>query len=172
MSEALLERKLIARRQGYELWRERSLVEFDVGIISDPNPDGSLEEFAEQIDGRHIVEVEIAYTPDGAYIGNEKTAEFLIHNKGIMPELMLGAKVCSIGFCERERKWYGWSHRAIYGFKIGDVAKEGDCVCSSGWLDDYLAEHPEKDLSLPVGFEAKTLDDCKRMAIAFAESVG
>lgn len=29
----------------------------------------------------------------------------------------------------------------------------------------------EENKSLPVGFEAKTDDDCKRMAIAFAESV-
>jgi len=32
-------------------------------------------------------------------------------------------------------------------------------------------EHPDADLSLPVGFEAKTTDDCKRMAIAFASGV-
>lgn len=25
-------------------------------------------------------------------------------------------------------KWYGWSHRAIYGFKVGDKVKKGDCA--------------------------------------------
>ena len=24
-----------------------------------------------------------------------------------------------IGFSEKEQKWYGWSHRAFYGFKVG-----------------------------------------------------
>ena len=105
-------------------------------------------------------------------IGKPDVAAFLCDKNGIAPELSEpDARVCSIGFSVREQKWYGWSHRAIYGFKIGDVAVEGDCVCSSGWTDAYLAEHPEDDLSLPVGFEAKTLDDAKRMAIAFAESV-
>jgi len=31
--------------------------------------------------------------------------------------------------------------------------------------------HPEADESVPVGFEAKTLDDAKRIAQAFAASV-
>jgi len=25
-------------------------------------------------------------------------------------------------------KWYGWSHRAVYGFKVGDKIKKGDCA--------------------------------------------
>ena len=113
-----------------------------------------------------------ATTPDGAYIGSSKDAFFLCRTKGIHPELRTPeSNVCSIGFCEREQKWFGWSHRAIQGFGIGDVVEEGDCCATSGWTDDYLAEHPEEDASLPVGFAAKTLDDAKRMAEAFAESV-
>ena len=93
--------------------------------------------------------------------------------RGIKPEKVNpDESVCSIGLCAYENKWYGWSHRAIYGFTIGDIVKEGDCTASSGWTDEYLADHPEEDLSLPVGFEAKSLDDARRMAIAFAESVG
>jgi len=116
--------------------------------------------------------VKSAYTPEGYYIGDKRTAYFLCSKKGIKPELIDPShKVCSIGFCPSEQKWYGWSHRAIFGFGIGDVVKEGDCTTTSGWIDEYLEEHPEKDLSLPVGFEAKTLEDCKRMAIAFADSV-
>ena len=113
-----------------------------------------------------------AYTPDGDYIGTPKWARLLIIKRGIKPEKVNpDHNVCSIGFCADENKWFGWSHRAMYGFTIGDVAKEGDCVTTSGWIDEYLAEHPEADLSLPVGFEAKTMDDAKRMAVAFAESV-
>ena len=113
-----------------------------------------------------------AYTPDGDYIGLSRDAYRLCNKRGIKPELANSShSVCSIGFCEKENKWYGWSHRAMYGFTIGDIAKEGDVVTQSGWIDEYLAEHPEADLSLPVGFEAKTMEDAKRMAIAFAESI-
>lgn len=114
-----------------------------------------------------------AYTPSGDYIGNPKMAYRLCKVRGIRPEKSdPRANVCSIGFCGKEQKWYGWSHRAIYGFGIGDTVKEGDCCASSGWTEDYLKEHPEKDRSLPVGFVARTLEDCKLMAIAFADSVG
>ena len=118
-------------------------------------------------------ETTIAVTPEGHWIGDVKQADYLCGKRGIKPELRdANRSICSIGFCEAEQKWYGWSHRVIFGFGVGDVVSEGDCTASSGWTDEYLAEHPEKDLSLPVGFRAKTLDDAKRMAIAFADSVG
>ena len=117
--------------------------------------------------------MKIARNLNGDYIGLSRDAYRLCNKRGIKPELANpDHSVCSIGFCADENKWFGWSHRAIYGFTIGDVVKEGDCTASSGWIDEYLAEHPEDDLSLPIGFEAKTIDDAKRMAIAFAESVG
>lgn len=65
--------------------------------------------------------------------------------------------VCSIGFSETEQKWYGWSHRAFYGFEIGDTVDEGDVVVG----DD-----------IKVGFKVKTLEDAKKLAKAFAEGVG
>lgn len=61
----------------------------------------------------------------------------------------------SIGWSEKEQKFYGWSHRAIYGFKIGDVVKKGHCG------EEYLG----------VGFKAKTKEDCMKMAVAFSKSV-
>ena len=116
--------------------------------------------------------IKSAYTSDGYYIGDSKRAYRLIVTRGIKPELASSDnKVCSIGFCEKEQKWYGWSHRAIFGFGIGDVVKEGDCTAMSGYTDEYLKENPEADKSLPVGFIAKTDEDARRMAIAFADSV-
>ena len=116
------------------------------------------------------------YTPAGDTIGNLEKAQYLCDKLGIAPQPRRDEDIgtgqqCSIGFCEQEQKWYGWSHRAIYGFGVGDVVKEGDCAASSGWTDDYLEMHPEADESVPVGFEAKTLDDAKRIAQAFAASV-
>lgn len=64
----------------------------------------------------------------------------------------------SIGFSEKEQKWYGWSHRAIYGFKVGDKCKDGDCGVGDGY-------------TFKPGDKLKTLDDCKQRAIDFAHSV-
>ena len=166
-------RKLVERRDNYEIWDETSLVEISVGVLDDAgDPEGTQEVVGvlEDMSGR-LVTVTVGRTSEGAYIGDLKTTTFLCEEKGIAPEPMNGGSVCSIGFCEREQKWYGWSHRAIYGFGVGDVVSEGDCTASSGYTDDYLKDHPEADTSLPVGFRAETLDDAKRMAEAFAESV-
>jgi len=32
-----------------------------------------------------------------------------------------------VGFSPKDNKWYGWSHRAIYGFTVGSTCKIGDC---------------------------------------------
>ncbi len=128
-----------------------------------------------------IVSMISAFTPKEEYIGDIDWA-IKLHEKGIIPEVMPQKKgnkkvnggagcTCSIGFCEKENKWYGWSHRAMFGFGIGDKVKKGDCTNSSGWTEEYLKDHPEEDYSLPVGFEAKTIKDAKKMASAFADSV-
>lgn len=117
------------------------------------------------MEGNDAVEMDAVYNAAGVYVGDNETADFLAE-KGILPEPKRPtSNVCSIGFSTKDQKWYGWSHRALYGFGIGDIAKEGDCVCETGSCD------PSADLSVPVGFGAKTLDDAKRMAIAFADSV-
>jgi hypothetical protein len=118
------------------------------------------------MEGNDPVEMNAVYNADGIYVGDTETADYLA-SKGILPEgRTTRSSVCSIGFSAKDQKWYGWSHRAIFGFSIGDVATEGDCVCEPGSVD------PAQDVTVPVGFTAKTLDDAKRMAIAFAESVG
>jgi len=112
------------------------------------------------------------YTEQGDYIGSfDNMTMGLLSKYGILPEKSDPKNnVCSIGKSFQDGKWYGWSHRAIFGFEIGDIVKEGDCCATSGYTDDYLKDHPDPYV-LPVGFEAKTEEDCKRMAIAFAESV-
>lgn len=65
---------------------------------------------------------------DGGYIGNLKDTDFLTKQKGIAPQRIdEKTKTCSIGFSEKDQKWYGWSHRAIHGFTIGSKVKMGDC---------------------------------------------
>ena len=50
-------------------------------------------------------------------------------------------------------KWYGWSHRAMYGFGIGDKVKKGDCA------------YTNKEYTI------KTDEQAKQTAINFADSV-
>jgi len=112
------------------------------------------------------------YNEFGEYVGSIKDAVTLLEKYFIIPEKsFIDHNVCSIGKSLKDGKWYGWSHRAIHGFSIGDEVKEGDCCNMSGWTDDYLKEHPEENKSLPIGFIAKTEEDCKQMAIAFAECI-
>jgi hypothetical protein len=116
--------------------------------------------------------VKMAYNQAGDSIGDLDMAIMLCDDKGILPQKSSPEhNVCSIGFCQREQKWYGWSHRAIHGFEVGDSVSEGDCCAESGWVDGITPEgDPDPDI-LPVGFVASTLDDAKLMAIAFASSV-
>jgi hypothetical protein len=167
-----------------------------------------------------------AETPNGDYIGNSKIAHRLCVILGIKPEKASEKhNVCSIGFCETEKKWYGWSHRAIYGFGIGAEVSARDCAyvpvnmedarldairfwsCEShinveavqsededgktcfdvSWTNvDDPDLIPNERIRGKIGgvrhyppeefgrgeWVAKTLDDAKTMAVAFAESVG
>lgn len=60
-----------------------------------------------------------------------------------------------VGFSPTNNKWYGWSHRAIYGFSVGSTCKKGDC--------HYTPEKGE--------WVAQTMEDAKQMAIDFNEGV-
>lgn len=73
----------------------------------------------------------VAYTKDGNYIGSEENARWLLKyniTEHVQPHS--DGKTCSIGFNPVEQKWYGWSHRAIYGFGIGSTVEKGDCAYS------------------------------------------
>lgn len=63
-----------------------------------------------------------------------------------------------IGFNVEEQKWYGFTHRGYGSYGIGYVAKEGTVVTTPHILN-----------SVPVGFTCKTLEDCKRLAIATSD---
>lgn len=58
-----------------------------------------------------------------------------------------------IGFNREEQKWYGFTHRGFGSFGIGFKVEPDYAVAA------YL----------PEGFECKTLDDCKKAAIAMSE---
>ena len=107
---------------------------------------------------------------DGSYIGTTDVFNVLKGKGIIYMEGIDGSSVACIGLSE-DGKWYGWSQYTIHGFGIGDVVQEGDLTTTSGYTDDYVIQHPEDDKSLPVGFTAYTMNDAKRMAIAYASAV-
>jgi hypothetical protein len=94
--------------------------------------------------------------PNGGHI-DPKTADYLINTRGIKPTLRKPElSTCTIGYCERAGKWYGWSHRAIQGFGIGYKVGARSSVRTD---------------KTPKGFIAKTPEDCRLLADIFAESV-
>lgn len=111
---------------------------------------------------------------DGGYIGSERDYKLLVEEYGLILIQKTNPldNTCSIGYSPKENKWYGWSHRALYGFTIGDVVKKEDLTSTSGFTEEYRIQHPDEDMALPVGYKAKDLNGAKRMAIAFAEAVG
>jgi hypothetical protein len=63
--------------------------------------------------------VKSAYSKEGEYIGEPDFAESLWKKYGIERFELRTPKsnVCSVGWSPKNLKWYGWSHRAIQGFK-------------------------------------------------------
>ena len=67
----------------------------------------------------------------------------------------------NVGFSPSKKKWYGWSHRAITGFGVGDKKFEANF---KGKTDTTpFSQHGTQD--------CKTLDDAKEAARRFAKYV-
>ena len=72
---------------------------------------------------------------DGSYlarVGLENELSYLL-KAGVTEQIQesgvddgLSCSAC-IGFNPKEQKWFGWSHRAIFGFGIGSECKKGMC---------------------------------------------
>jgi len=75
------------------------------------------------------------YNLEGHYVGDYAIAKMLM-DRGIEPQLAnITDKVCSIGYCQAESKWYGWSHRAIGSFGMGSEVKFGDLAYMPSTVD-------------------------------------
>lgn len=86
----------------------------DVVPSSIPDDDGMV--YTSKVDGSYLTRT-----------GMEKSLKYLL-KRGITDQIQSnnGNTAC-IGFNPTKQKWYGWSHRAIYGFTIGSTCKKGDC---------------------------------------------
>lgn len=49
-----------------------------------------------------------------------------------------GKNTASLAWVESEQKWYGWSHRAVFGFGIGSETKKGDCGYIPIDINDFI----------------------------------
>lgn len=95
-------------------------------IKNDPHPELGLPNFPIYIskyDGSYITAV-----------GHEKRIKFLA-DREITEQLTHG-----VGFSLKDGKWYGWSHRAIHGFKVGSKCKVGDCHFRPKDTHDFLKD--------------------------------
>ena len=75
------------------------------------------------------------------FVGNEK--DFKVYLKRGIKQLQsrVGGKTTCLGFNEEEQKWYGWSHRAMFGFGVGSECKKGSCGYSAGNRNDFAEEN-------------------------------
>lgn len=94
----------------------------------------------------------------GDYAGPKEVVN-LFEKFGIAPELIEDdSDVCTIGWSEREEKYYGWSHRAAFGFGLDDMIYE------EGFDDDApFRKHGNTRI--------KSKDDARKAAINFARDV-
>lgn len=108
--------------------------------------------------------VEALYSAkDLSYVGDYRYDKGLLEifrKHGIKPEAIDSTQnVASIGFSENEKRWYGWSHRAMCGFGIGDKIFEENF----GTDTTPFTKHGSRDI--------KTLDDARVSASNFATCV-
>jgi len=102
------------------------------------------------------------YSPKGDYIGDRDTVKMLISKYKIRHfEAHEGStsRVVAMGYSPTAMRWYGWSHRAIAGFGIGDK------IFQENFGDDKtpFIEHGEVTI--------ETLEQAFQAAKAFAEYV-
>lgn len=97
----------------------------------------------------------------GAWIGDARMTRFLCKTKGLrqIQKSQESHCVASIGFNAAEQRWYGWSHRAICGFGIGDKMFDE----AFGDDDTPYTEHG----TVPI----HTIEEARASAVKFAKSV-
>jgi hypothetical protein len=101
---------------------------------------------------------------DWLYVGTPEIAASLNIFRFSELESTTG-KVVNIGYDPKEQKWYGWSHRAICGFGIGDRVFEAD-------ISDYEDESDKVPFTMHGRQEIKNMTQAKQAARNFAEYIG
>lgn len=77
-------------------------------------------------------------------LGMEEKVKFLAdYNLVSVRSTWEAGKPINIGFSPTSQKWYGWSHRAIYGFGIGSTVSKGDCAYIGATPEDMIESRVE-----------------------------
>lgn len=79
---------------------------------------------------------------DGSFItSNPESVKWMLKN-GITEQIQnvdnIPEHTSNIGYNPVDQKWYGWSHRAFYGFGIGSEVKKGSVGYVAPNEDDFL----------------------------------
>ena len=79
-----------------------------------------------EMEGGSPTLMKAAYSPEGYYIGNSRIAYRLWKKYGITKFFLRtdDNNVCSLGHNPIKKLWYGWSHRAIYGYPTRKQAEK------------------------------------------------
>ncbi len=101
-----------------------------IGDSNIPDDDGKI--YYSKVDGSYLTRV-----------GMENDLKYLLSN-GITEQIQnynnVSGNSSNIGFNPIEQKWYGWSHRAIFGFGIGSECKKGMCGFKAGTKEDFAEQ--------------------------------
>lgn len=107
--------------------------------------------------GPHEDEYEYAESLNGYFLGEPREAAMLFRRHAFDPnsfDSIGDSNVACVAFDTELQEWFGWSHRAIASFGIGDTSKTS-------------SPFGEKEKNKT----AKTLEEAKEFAKLFAESV-
>lgn len=110
------------------------------------------EEYVSKLDGSFLT-----------FVGMEENLKYLM-DRGITEGVQSidGGRVACIGFSPKDQKWYGWSHRAIFCFKIGHTIdsekigfepsneEEHNESCLNFWADDFSNASDDKKVETVV----------------------
>jgi len=122
--------------------------------------------------GTGEMETVTCYSLDtGHWIGNPRSTRCLCKKHGLRQIQKAEPNHCvaSIGFSEEEQKWYGWSHRAIFGFGINDEVFTDNSSEDCSLYQNFLAKMEDR-LKRKIQV-IKTLKEAKESAKNFAKSV-
>lgn len=79
---------------------------------------------------------------DGSFLGFKPNDVKFLSDRGITEDVQNYRNepdhTANIGFNPDEQKWYGWSHRAIFGFGIGHTVKMGDAGFSPSNKEEFM----------------------------------
>jgi hypothetical protein len=110
---------------------------------------------------KYLGKYQMAYNMLEELIGSPNMAESLIYVWGIYPrKIDKEDKVCSIGFCTKEQRWYGWNEEHIMGYGVRDIVRETSI--GNPWWSLKAKE---------CYYEITSLEDAKQKAIEFVRGL-